>query len=344
MNHYWFLLKAAWKSFQIIYLGRRIPLYAGLMITERCNLECTYCFTDAPNRRDEMDVSLLKLCNYIDGLAALGCQYITIMGGEPTLRKDLDKIVDYIIAKGMMPEMSTNGYWIKKVPVATLKKLYSVCHSIDGGMVAHDYNRGGGSYYKVMESLEYCKSLGVPIQIRFVITPENMDSIDYMCALATEYGATLSIGEECGLRGSVREKINYRQFWRKVKRLVEQGKPIDRSHVVIDRMIDYPLTFPMNQIFEFSMNFIPNCNMRKGSVYIDHNGWMYPCVPQFGVLGKDTNYQGIQNAWDSLMDIECTSCRSSAGDMKSSFFGGEWGTIWAIIRFMWNKEKQRDAN
>lgn len=88
-------------------------------LTERCDMECPVCFTNA-NSRPSPEPSLEEI---LEGLAPLtpGRHEITLMGGEPTLRKDLAEIIEAITARGFTIKLITNGLHMEDE--ATVRRL-----------------------------------------------------------------------------------------------------------------------------------------------------------------------------------------------------------------------------
>ena len=86
---------------------------AGLAIveiTERCNLTCPMCY--AYSSPSERDYSLEEIEMRLDQLIAVEGKGISIQlsGGEPSVRKDLDKIAALVKSKGFEHiEMVSNG-------------------------------------------------------------------------------------------------------------------------------------------------------------------------------------------------------------------------------------------
>ncbi len=76
-------------------------------VTERCNMECPVCFTDA-NRQPMEELTKEEI---LKGLAALdGRRYeVTLLGGEPTLREDLPEIIREIQARAFSIKLISNG-------------------------------------------------------------------------------------------------------------------------------------------------------------------------------------------------------------------------------------------
>jgi wyosine [tRNA(Phe)-imidazoG37] synthetase (radical SAM superfamily) len=77
-------------------------------ITNRCDLNCNYCFF--PDREIE-DASLETIKLRIRESMKFNSEWITLSGGEPTLRDDLFDIIDFIHSEysGVMVSLLTNG-------------------------------------------------------------------------------------------------------------------------------------------------------------------------------------------------------------------------------------------
>lgn len=341
-------IKAAAKTAQGYVTKKRMPLYVSLFITQRCNLKCVYCFPKTPERR-ESDMPLEKIFSIVDELYGLGTRYITILGGEPMLRDDFDKIVDYMTGKGILTEVSTNGYFIKKWE-GVIKKLFLVCNSIDGDEQTHDANRGKGSFKKIMESIEVCRKNKVPVQLRSVLTSNNINQFQFMLDLAKKLGTTLSLGEQCiePERNPFETSAEgYRKFWKFIEKKKKEGYRIDKSNTAITNIIRYPVDIPLNKIFMETEPLppdmphdIPGCTMRNGFCLLDNDGMMYPCIPLFGKWGKNVFNLGVKGAWEGLLEHKCRFCRSSVYDMKSFFFGADLNSMIEIFRYMYNKYSQ----
>ncbi len=323
-------LRVAGKLLSTAITRKRVPLYVGLFITERCNLKCIYCFPDSPNRVVK-DMPKEKIFKIVDELYCLGTRYITLLGGEPMIRKDFGEIVDYITSKGIMTETGTNGFYTKKW-IPTLKKLYLVCHSIDGDETSHDMNRGTGSYKMIVESLKLCKENGIPVQMRAVFNKNNVGSLEYLLKLSREFGTSLALAEQAVVKTKDREYAmtneEIREFWIKVRGFKKQGYHIDKSYALLDKIINYPVEIPYDRIFmkgekvEYEGDF-PKCNLSRGYCFVDADGFMYPCATLFGKFGKSIEEGGIKAAWDYLEERKCDFCRQSIQDLKSYFFSGD---------------------
>ncbi|MBD8697703.1 GTP 3',8-cyclase MoaA [Stenotrophomonas sp. CFBP 13718] len=78
--------------------GRRFP-YLRLSLTEACNFSCSYCLPDGyqADGRPRF-LALDEIGRLVRAFAALGMHKIRLTGGEPSLRRDLDAIIETVAA------------------------------------------------------------------------------------------------------------------------------------------------------------------------------------------------------------------------------------------------------
>src|SRR5262244_643563 len=84
-----------------------------LSVTDRCNLRCQYCmperdYTWLP-RSDVLDFE--EIARLVDVFAGLGVDKVRLTGGEPLLRKDLDRLVALLARDPRIRDLAitTNG-------------------------------------------------------------------------------------------------------------------------------------------------------------------------------------------------------------------------------------------
>jgi MoaA/NifB/PqqE/SkfB family radical SAM enzyme len=332
--------KAVCKYAQAWTTGRRTPLYVGLFITQRCNLRCIYCFPNSPKRQREEEFSKEEIFRIVDELYDMGTRYITLLGGEPLIRKDFGEIVDYMVGKHMMVETGTNGYFTKR-HLESLKKLSVVCHSIDGNEEDHDKNRGQGSFKKVIESMELCLANDIPIQMRAVFTKNNVGSLEFLLKLAERYKTSLGLAEEAIVKDEdnayAMTPEELREFWKRVREYKSKGYGVDKSFGLLDKIIEYPLEIPVHKIFregdELPRGYnYSRCNLSNGYMFLDSNGMVYPCARLFKKFGKGIYENGgIRGAWEYLAKNDCVFCRQSIQDLKSYFFSYDLEAVRVVM-------------
>lgn len=111
-------------------------------ITWACNMKCLHCGTSAGKPRAN-ELTTAEALSLIDELAGLGCEHITLSGGEPFLRKDWPALATRIREKGMMASLITNGLLVNEKTIEELRAsgVQSVGVSFDGTEDTHNYIR-----------------------------------------------------------------------------------------------------------------------------------------------------------------------------------------------------------
>jgi len=102
--------------------GRERPMMAMVEVTNRCNMDCPVCFSDANNPAH--DVPIDEVRRRLERLLAVagGPIPIQISGGEPTVRHDLPEVVGLARALGYRNiELITNGIRIARRPEKLLE-------------------------------------------------------------------------------------------------------------------------------------------------------------------------------------------------------------------------------
>jgi MoaA/NifB/PqqE/SkfB family radical SAM enzyme len=129
-----------------------------LVLTERCNLNCTYCGGTRHIEGLPLDptYSIEDLETFISGDPE---PVIGFYGGEPTLALGLmAEVMDNVPAKAFT--LQTNGTRLSEISDEYLHRLHSILVSIDGGKEVTDHNRGAGAYEEVLRNVRDIRSRG----------------------------------------------------------------------------------------------------------------------------------------------------------------------------------------
>ncbi len=154
-----------------------LPTSVDILLTLNCDSRCNFChywLDKSPN------LELKYVLKFIYGLRNLtpkGTQ-IEILGGEPTLRDDLD-IILYICQKlGFKAAITTNGYRLADIDYA--KKIVSsgietITVSLEGFEDENDSMRGAGNFKKTINAIRNIRKLNekMLITIQSVICSTN---------------------------------------------------------------------------------------------------------------------------------------------------------------------------
>jgi MoaA/NifB/PqqE/SkfB family radical SAM enzyme len=121
LDHFHYKIRNGVRAFRrwvVPYITSRIhgsdfrPLLCYLYTDWQCNIDCHYCF-QYNNGLPGMDIETAK--SSVDWLKSIGCRVISLMGGEPLLRKDFVlEVIRYGAGNGFFMYLPTNGYLMDK--------------------------------------------------------------------------------------------------------------------------------------------------------------------------------------------------------------------------------------
>ena len=151
-------------------ISSRILLYYHIILTDHCNLSCTYCrgkpFSPAADCEPRPDIDLdlpLELDYDLDLLYRFlekdPDASLIFYGGEPLLRTDLVcEMVEHAPVKRFL--VQTNGLLLDGIPRDIVNRLDTILVSIDGPRPTTDGCRGEGIYDRVMTNVRKIVSRG----------------------------------------------------------------------------------------------------------------------------------------------------------------------------------------
>ncbi|HII59073.1 TPA: radical SAM protein [Methanocaldococcus jannaschii] len=166
-----------------------------LKVTNRCNLNCIYCYANNKNNKD-MDFKTAK--NAIDYLLNLDNQIkIQFTGGEPLLNFNLiEKIVDYCNDNysncNIQYAIQTNATLINEKIAEKIKELdIKVGISIDGleiNDILRPYKNGKPSTLDTLKGMYILKSYNIPFGITTVVTNKNLPYLEEFVKYLIAFG------------------------------------------------------------------------------------------------------------------------------------------------------------
>jgi MoaA/NifB/PqqE/SkfB family radical SAM enzyme len=172
------------------------PLYVKIKLTWRCNLRCQMCNYWRQERHNALSPELLRTTT--DELAELGCGKVHLSGGEPLLREDLFELIEYMAAKGMRVNLTTNGTLLTREKAERLAAsgVKNISVSLDSPEARiHDHIRGKGAWKRTVKGLRNLRRATrkartkTKIRLNTVISRTNYESLAALPELAYELGA-----------------------------------------------------------------------------------------------------------------------------------------------------------
>lgn len=148
-------------------------------ITHQCNYGCSYCMFSCNYLKVDGELTIEECFHVIDELVKNNFKHLKITGGEPFIRKDIIKILEYA-SKRLITDISTNASLITPEIVEDLNKLdLKMIHvSLDGNKEEHESVRGRNTYDKTIRGLQALKKSINKVRIGSVIHSNNEYSLE----------------------------------------------------------------------------------------------------------------------------------------------------------------------
>lgn len=167
--------------------ARRIPVHASFCLTHRCNFECPHCYLRDDRGRAELDTA--AWCDLVDQATELGCLWLTLTGGEPTLRRDFSEIYRRAKQRGLLVTVMTNGSLLDD----TLIRVFAEWppHCLDISLYAFERSRykvvtGRDARDAVFHAVDTLREHRIRVRVKTTVTRENTCDVAAIAAWAKE--------------------------------------------------------------------------------------------------------------------------------------------------------------
>lgn len=317
----WVLSKLGRSILNARLLRQRRPIFIGLYITNHCNLRCSYCFVNVDGRFNDPTRSGFtkdEVFKIIDDLYAMGTRWIFLLGGEPLMHRDIGPIVRHIVNKGILLHILTNGTLIEQ-KISEIERADGVCVSIDGVESSTDKMRGKGTFRRALRGAEVALARGMLVRIHAVLNKHSLGDMEILAEMVKRMGMTITISPPNYIGASddpalQLTKEEYQDFYRRYRKLKENGFPIGNSYFSIDKALYWPIGY--HEFITTGQHFsnyepIP-CVIGHLHGCIDAEGTIFNCIQMGCLHGLNIKDVGIQRAWDELPNRRpnCVSCSS----------------------------------
>lgn len=165
-------------------------------MTRACALACLHCRAEAIPRRDPSELTTPEAFALVDAVRECGKPIFVLTGGDPLMREDIYKIVEYATYRGLRVAVSPSA--TGRLTRTALERLTRagckrISLSIDAATAeAHDRFRGvAGSFKRTIDAGHTAIELGMELQINTTVSRFNADRIAQIAALAEQLDAVL---------------------------------------------------------------------------------------------------------------------------------------------------------
>jgi MoaA/NifB/PqqE/SkfB family radical SAM enzyme len=294
-------------------VGTKCPVNVMLAVTNRCNATCSYCQSPQPSPED---IPLDRMLGLVDEMAAAGTVRLGLCGGEPLMLEGIGDLVRHAKKCGMDVTMHTNGLRWRECH-HELAGLDQVTFALDGDLLAHEANRGEGTYDTVKDALKLASETpDLAVWTQTVITKNNLYSIDSVIDTAEELGihCAFQILHQHDVMGANHDHLmlsnaEYRAVIDYLRVRKRDGAPIASSM----RYLKYLRSWP-----DYRKSVSPEKHLGMGckagamSCNVDADGKVYACSRRGDTSSAQNALDvGFKQAFDAIPPLACQGCSSA---------------------------------
>jgi MoaA/NifB/PqqE/SkfB family radical SAM enzyme len=175
-----------------------------LHILTACNLSCRHCYINKDQHGTEM-LDRLQIKQWLTLFADASKQTnLIVLGGEPTLHRELPFAVKKAKELGYSVTVDTNGYlfhdFLERV---TPLELDYLSFSLDGpDSEINDAIRGPGSFEVCTAGITRAVQAGFKVSLIYTVSEKNLDALPRMIPLLERLGVHKWFVQVLGLRGN----------------------------------------------------------------------------------------------------------------------------------------------
>jgi GTP 3',8-cyclase len=172
-----------------------------ISVTDRCNFRCVYCMPKEVYGRDHRFLERRELLTFEEitrvarTFVSAGVKKIRITGGEPLVRRDLERLIAQLAELDVDLTLTTNGSLLPQkaqaLADAGLRRITVSLDSLDDA-IFRALNDVDFSVERVLEGIDAAAAAGLPVKVNAVIKRGvNDDQVVPLAGFFRERGHTL---------------------------------------------------------------------------------------------------------------------------------------------------------
>ena len=233
-----------------------------LMLTNQCNLHCSYCYAQSGKPSEVLSLRDLELI--ANGVASISrCVEYELSGGEPLLNPHALDFAEMVKASGNTVHILTNGTLIDEKNAESISKVADMVKiSLDGSSEdVHSATRGKNNFARVVRAIDFLVNLNVNVIVAMTVTRENRSDIPEM---VSRFGSRLVL-----------------------QPLFKAGRGEDKDHLSLTGAEYYEALASVDGLAPMGMiaktlesvrgRGIRRCALAEREISISETGDIYPC-------------------------------------------------------------------
>ncbi len=262
------------------------PKSVQIIVSDTCNMQCTYCYGEYYNARNHNKLMPIPTAlKAVDFAAAIGAEHIGFFGGEPLINfSAISATIEYANACGHKFQygITTNGTLVTPEIAEYFKaNKVQVSVSLDGGDQSHNltrrYKNGKDTYSDVIDGIDTLRANECLDMVEMTYSNKHSTDLKSMLKQLSTHCASISCtcvegrGQSCFsdeiIRGERLRKY-YNDMFDFVLEEKVQGRDINVGG--INELISGLLS-----PYSFTRKYL--CSTILDRVSIAHDGTVYPC-------------------------------------------------------------------
>jgi len=279
------------------------PVWCTWQVTYRCPLRCRFCdYWRLPAAKSE-ERPPADFARGSRNLARLGTLMVSLAGGEPLLRDDLEHVIA-AVARHHITFVTTCGYGLTADRARALwdAGLWGASVSIDYADPArHDAARGRvGAFDHAVRALEHLSTTRTTwfqqVNLMAVLMHDNLDDLDDLAALALKHRANFMVQPYSPAKTGCRDFLPRAPVVPTVTALKQRWPNVLSNRWFLGRFDEY-----LN-------GGVAGCAAGVRFFNIDHRGRVSPCVEQMDAP--------VGSILEAPIEVLLRRLRRSAADAK----------------------------
>jgi len=305
------------------------PAWACIEFTKRCNFYCSYCFA-GEKTQGENELTTEEYKSYFSQLKKLNFKQVSLLGGEPLLRKDFWKLLKEMRDHNFQVKLATNCTLLDENKIKKLDKLGVMSIQIPLDTTDREtYAKIKGSnpeqFDKILENLKLIKKTNMHHIVSCVLTKMNKDAPSKLMKFCYEQDIdTLSIFQPIVTGYCTHENLfSISEYLKKMKEIIDEFITYDRKWLID---IEGPTFESYDWLRAYSKQVKVNfagCKAGRRICALSADGYLIPCpcmdIPIFyeGNIRKNS----LKDMWESGFKLfrqppeECRGCKQYKGCM-----------------------------
>ena len=172
---------------------RLVPYAVLAELSHRCPLQCPYCSNPLELERASGECATGEWRRVMDEAVDLGVLHVHFSGGEPTVRKDLEQLVEHAAKVGLYSNLITSAVLLTEDRVKRLADcgLDHVQISFQDSTAELGDRVAGyrGAFEKKKQAARWVRAAGLPLTVNAVMHRQNLHHLEDTIAMAVALGA-----------------------------------------------------------------------------------------------------------------------------------------------------------